>query len=550
MKFRVFLKSTIAWFLVGILILPAQIFSQDSPAGAGADVHFAQVYDFIQKIQTPELFENARGQVAELKRAFPGSPYSVIAEGELKFTESQFFNKAASLEEASVLAQRAVKLDSSIADSYILLSKIAAVRRNAFEASRLADKALAISPGKPESMFAKGRSEQVGGNFQDAATWYRKAADAFVDPIRKSNALAWVNLALNDDERVPADKKMDRQKIEVALREALQLNPSHFFVRSTLGCFLIHAKGDPVAARKVLLDPQARRPPLRLDTYCLALSDYLEWANQTLKGSATTSPDSIASRTGLSIEDAFTGAALGEGLAPVITAMVRKKTVRNLNTIGSGNQRKLQDCCPAIVNAASAGNFGTLKELVQAGANVNADGDAGRPALIYAVFSADVNMVDFLLQKGARPNVRSQDGLTPIYVAAILAKKNKVEMMKLLLKYKANPVVQSPDGLPLPMLAASLTGQQPGMRPDILRTLIEVGKVDANFKDDKGNPLIATAVYDSEQVRFLLSRGASPWGSVHGTDLVEFYEARKSSPPSVVESLRLIKDARKKVKQN
>jgi cytohesin len=137
-----------------------------------------------------------------------------------------------------------------------------------------------------------------------------------------------------------------------------------------------------------------------------------------------------------------------------------------------------------IFCAIKQGNTNTFELLLRAGANANIAG-----AFNLAV---DHTTADFLNHCGH---------LTPLWMAINL---NQLPMVKLLLKFKADPNDSQTDGRPLLFSALS--------DPDILRVLLDAGgKVD--FRLTQGMTLLDVAVnpfYSATAVEILLKHGADP----------------------------------------
>jgi len=76
----------------------------------------------------------------------------------------------------------------------------------------------------------------------------------------------------------------------------------------------------------------------------------------------------------------------------------------------------LKDNRTALITAAECHNLSTVKVLVAHGANVNAS-DRGNSVLGSAVNNNDFEMVRFLLEKGANPDFKNEDGKSLIQVA-------------------------------------------------------------------------------------------------------------------------------------
>lgn len=102
--------------------------------------------------------------------------------------------------------------------------------------------------------------------------------------------------------------------------------------------------------------------------------------------------------------------------------------------------------------AARYGDFQKVKELLNAGADPNAEAIDGWTVLMVAVEYGWVDIVELLLDKGANPNVKDRHGWTALMVAAL---KGYTGIVKLLLDAGADPDVKNEDGKTALMWAAS-----------------------------------------------------------------------------------------------
>lgn len=64
--------------------------------------------------------------------------------------------------------------------------------------------------------------------------------------------------------------------------------------------------------------------------------------------------------------------------------------------------------------AAQHGDLNTIKLLVEAGIDIDQKGDMGFTALHYAYDSKHLGVVDFLLARGASPDIENEFGKVPV----------------------------------------------------------------------------------------------------------------------------------------
>jgi len=82
------------------------------------------------------------------------------------------------------------------------------------------------------------------------------------------------------------------------------------------------------------------------------------------------------------------------------------------------------------------------KEIENKGIDVNQEVD-GRPLILYAADYGQVNMINYLLSKGANPNATDKHGISTL-LAAIW--EGHTDCVKLLLSKGANKNGSAPDG--------------------------------------------------------------------------------------------------------
>jgi ankyrin repeat protein len=247
----------------------------------------------------------------------------------------------------------------------------------------------------------------------------------------------------------------------------------------------------------------------------------------------------------------------------------------------------------ALMHSASEGTVAIMRELIGAGADVNAANARKATALHWAL--PDVDKTKLLLVNGARADAKTVEGRTPLYVAASLpdgaaairlllevearvdeptivgttalfpAVTTSAEITKLLLDHGANPNARAKnDATPIlftqgagviemllargaDVQARSKTGEtalmEVAVRGDVAgaKLLLDRG-ADVNAADQRGyTPLLLAAQYDGdspELVRLLLARGANPVATAEGETALSLAEKRGET-----EVTRLLREA-------
>ena len=89
----------------------------------------------------------------------------------------------------------------------------------------------------------------------------------------------------------------------------------------------------------------------------------------------------------------------------------------------------------AISIAAYLGKLEYVRRLAEAGARIDFP---GWPPLAYAAFNNHPQVVEYLIEKGANINARTETGATPLFLAA---RYGHTDIVKLLLKHHADPSI-------------------------------------------------------------------------------------------------------------
>jgi ankyrin repeat protein len=154
----------------------------------------------------------------------------------------------------------------------------------------------------------------------------------------------------------------------------------------------------------------------------------------------------------------------------------------------------------SIADAARDRDMATVRALLKPGADVNAPGFDGTPALHWVVLVDDAATAKLLLGAGADPKLANRLGVTPL---AIASTNGNAEMIRLLLDAGADANALDPAGEP-PLWAAVRSGSL-----DSAKTLAERG-ASLDFKDASQQTTLMLAVREDHPaiVKFLVDRGA------------------------------------------
>jgi ankyrin len=98
-----------------------------------------------------------------------------------------------------------------------------------------------------------------------------------------------------------------------------------------------------------------------------------------------------------------------------------------------------------LLFAARSGDVESARILVDAGADKNETLPDGTPALTLAAYSGHAGVATLLLEKGADPNA-AEVGYTALHAAVL---RRDVELVRTLLKFKANPSARMTKGTPM-----------------------------------------------------------------------------------------------------
>lgn len=83
----------------------------------------------------------------------------------------------------------------------------------------------------------------------------------------------------------------------------------------------------------------------------------------------------------------------------------------------------------SLMLAANADDLGCLNQLLEAGAEIDAQNVSGQTALMYAVKGRSSACLKVLLEKRADPNLQNYDGITALHIASKLGADDCVELL-------------------------------------------------------------------------------------------------------------------------
>jgi ankyrin repeat protein len=155
---------------------------------------------------------------------------------------------------------------------------------------------------------------------------------------------------------------------------------------------------------------------------------------------------------------------------------------------------------PSLLDAAKAGDWSSVRELVQDGADVTARAPDGATALHWASYWDDVATAELLIQAGADARAANDLGATPLWLAAL---NGSSAMVRTLLRAGADPNSALLAG-ETPVMTAARTGS-----PEVLELLLSAGG-DPNARGSRGQTALMWAASQGhdEAVGVLLRHGA------------------------------------------
>lgn len=153
-----------------------------------------------------------------------------------------------------------------------------------------------------------------------------------------------------------------------------------------------------------------------------------------------------------------------------------------------------------LIHAARQGHTSTAKYLIEHGANPALSSELGATALHHVAGIGNIELMEVLLSSGVEVDSQSDAGTPLVWAAG----HGQQDALKLLLKHKADPNIETDDGI-TPLLSAVAAGSLP-----CLELLIQAG-AKVNITAGGATPLhIAADSGNTELITCLLKSGADP----------------------------------------
>ncbi len=207
-----------------------------------------------------------------------------------------------------------------------------------------------------------------------------------------------------------------------------------------------------------------------------------------------------------------------------------------LSALLSVAARGLPQDAASVAEAARAGEPGTVRTLLDAGADVNAAPADGATALHWAIYRDDVPMTALLIDAGAAVSAPTREGVTPLAMAALYGNP---EIVRLLLDAGADANETGPN-TETPIMLAARNGN-----PEALRILIDAGADPDAVETVRGTTALMWAVDERhpEAVAVLIDAGADVSVQSAPAGLPRRYMANRVNTDRVREAQELLREA-------
>ena len=165
----------------------------------------------------------------------------------------------------------------------------------------------------------------------------------------------------------------------------------------------------------------------------------------------------------------FVNASGGYYMTPAVAALAGRhfELAQVLHRNGSSVEPRDDQKRTPLHSAAFYGDLEMVQVLLEYGVDVNAMTSADNTPLNFAFQNGDLNdprVARFLVERGADPNMRNYNGVTPLHRAL---KTGRIEMARVLIEHGANAEVKNDEG------KTPLDAAPEEQRDDIMKLLLE-----------------------------------------------------------------------------
>lgn len=242
----------------------------------------------------------------DIRQAAPQSPYSYLIVAELMFIQYKN-NGDGDPGEIWALTDRIISLDSRIASTYVIRSKLSLIAGDNKRAQSEANHAIALDPKNREAMFAKAQVEEALNHFRQAKGWYLKTINAHTDPDRKSNIYFWLAqmyLKMTPPQVSKADEFMNKSA-DFSPHAPWKLVNYAIFLNTSVGNY---KKAAEYALRALdIMEFPMGRLHLGMARYGMWATEFSQARNHSFEdfAKAKTDVEAIVNETGISPAEAF-----------------------------------------------------------------------------------------------------------------------------------------------------------------------------------------------------------------------------------------------------
>ncbi len=196
--------------------------------------------------------------------------------------------------------------------------------------------------------------------------------------------------------------------------------------------------------------------------------------------------------------------------------IIKDYITKNPDEINKTNAKNYTALMIAARYSNTISNIGTVKLLLECGADINLKNNIGLTALmlasIYSNTDSNLDTVKILLEHGADINLQTRDGTTALMCAARNSNTySNLETVKILLEHGADINLKTINGYTALMLASQYSNTDSSL--DTVKILLEHG-ADINLKDNNRCTVLMYAVCylnttsSPDTVKILLHHGA------------------------------------------